>query len=101
MGFKNVVIKYYMQWRSSNRYYVFLTIHVFYVVRSMMRLKFSGDIFVVHMVQVEFKFLHNISHYYNNIFAFHMHVFTIHVLSLNKFNITIHSNIKFMVIAYN
>jgi hypothetical protein len=30
-----------------------------------------------------------------------MHMFTILVLSLNKFNTTIHSNIKFMVIAYN
>jgi hypothetical protein len=30
-----------------------------------------------------------------------MHMFIIHVLSLNKLNITIHSNIKFMVITYN
>jgi hypothetical protein len=30
-----------------------------------------------------------------------MHMFIIHVLSFNKFNITIHSNLKFMVIAYN
>jgi hypothetical protein len=30
-----------------------------------------------------------------------MHVFTIYVLSLNKLNTTIHSNIKFMVITYN
>jgi hypothetical protein len=29
-----------------------------------------------------------------------MHMFTILVLSPNKLNITIHSNIKFMVIAY-
>ncbi len=50
---------------------------------------------------MKFKFLQNISHYYNNIFAFHMFMFTIFVLSFNKFNITIHSNIRFMVIAYN
>jgi len=30
-----------------------------------------------------------------------MHMFTIPILSFNKLNITIHSNIKFMVIAYN
>jgi hypothetical protein len=48
-----------------------------------------------------FKFLQNISHYYKDIFAFHMHMFTIFVLSLNKLNTTIHSNIKFMVITYN
>jgi hypothetical protein len=30
-----------------------------------------------------------------------MHMFTIYVLSLNKLNITIYSNIRFMVIAYN
>jgi hypothetical protein len=30
-----------------------------------------------------------------------MHMFIIFVLSPNKFNITIHSNIRFMVIAYN
>jgi len=30
-----------------------------------------------------------------------MHMFTIHVLSLKKLNITIHYNIIFMVIAYN
>jgi hypothetical protein len=53
------------------------------------------------MVEVKFKFLQNISNYYNNIFAFHMHVFTIFVLSFSKLNATIHSNIKFMVIAYN
>jgi len=43
----------------------------------------------------------NISHYYNNIFAFHMHMGIIYVLSLNELNITIHSIIRFMVIAYN
>jgi hypothetical protein len=53
------------------------------------------------LVKVKFKFLHNISHYNNNKFAFHMHMFTSFVLSLNKLNIIIHSNIKFMVIAYN
>ncbi len=53
------------------------------------------------MVEVKFKFLHNISHYCNNIFAFHMPMFIIYVLSLNNLNTTIHSNIKFMVIAYN
>jgi hypothetical protein len=30
-----------------------------------------------------------------------MHMFTIPILSFNKLNIIIHSNIKFMVIAYN
>jgi hypothetical protein len=50
---------------------------------------------------MKFKFLHYISHYYNNIFTFHMHMFTIYVLSLKKINTTIHSNIRFMVIAYN
>jgi hypothetical protein len=30
-----------------------------------------------------------------------MPMFTIFVLSFNKLNITIHSNIRFMVIAYN
>ncbi len=34
-------------------------------------------------------------------FAFHMHVFTIFVLSLNKLNTTIHSSIKLIVVAYN
>jgi hypothetical protein len=53
------------------------------------------------MVEVTFKFLQNISHYYNNKFAFHMHIFTIFILSLNKLNTTIHSNIRFMVIIYN
>jgi hypothetical protein len=56
------------------------------------------------MVEVKFKFLQNISHYYNNKFAFHMHIFTIFtifILSLNKLNTTIHSNIRFMVIIYN
>ncbi len=53
------------------------------------------------MVEVKLKFLQNISHYYNNIFAFHIPIFTIYSLSLNKFNITIHSHFKFMVIVYN
>jgi hypothetical protein len=35
---------------------------------------------------MKFKFLHNISHYCNNKFSFHMHMFTIYVLSLNKLN---------------
>jgi hypothetical protein len=52
------------------------------------------------MVEVKFKCPQNISHYYNNIFTFHMPMFTIYVLTLNKLNITIHSNIIFMVIAY-
>jgi hypothetical protein len=43
----------------------------------------------------------NYSHYYNNIFAFHMHMFIISILSFNKLNTTIQSNIRFMVIAYN
>ncbi len=50
---------------------------------------------------MKFKFLQNISHYYNSRFAFHMHMFTISILSLKNFNTTIHSNIKFMVITYN
>jgi hypothetical protein len=50
---------------------------------------------------MKWKFLQNISHYCNNKFAFHMHMFTIFVLSLNKLNTTIHSNIIFVVIAYN
>jgi len=53
------------------------------------------------MVEVKFKFLQNISHYCNNKFVFQMHMNIIFVLSFKKFNITIHSNIKFMVIAYN
>jgi hypothetical protein len=53
------------------------------------------------LVEVKLKLLQNISHYYNNRFAFHMPMFTISILSLNKFNIIIHSNIRFMVIAYN
>jgi hypothetical protein len=53
------------------------------------------------MVEVKFKFLHNISQYYNNIFAFYMPMFTILILSLNKLNTKIHSNIKFMVIVCN
>jgi hypothetical protein len=53
---------------------------------------------VVHMVEMILKFLQNISHYCTNIFAFHMHMFIIHVLSFNKLNTIIHSNIIFMVI---
>ncbi len=53
------------------------------------------------MVKMKLKFLQNISHYCNNIFSIHMHMFIIHVLSFNKLDITIHSNVKFMVIAYN
>jgi hypothetical protein len=53
------------------------------------------------IVEMKFKFLQNISHYCNNIFAFHMPMFTIFVLSFNKLNTTIHSNIRFMVITYN
>jgi hypothetical protein len=53
------------------------------------------------LVEVKFKFLQNISHYYNNKFSFHMLMFVIFVLRLNKLNTTIHSNIRFMVIAYN
>jgi hypothetical protein len=53
------------------------------------------------MVEVKLKFLQKNSHYSNNIFAFHILMFIIFVLSLNKLNITIHSHIKFMVIAYN
>jgi hypothetical protein len=53
------------------------------------------------MVKMKFKFLHNISHYCYNIFAFQMPMFTIFILSLNKLNTTMHSNIKFMVIVYN
>jgi hypothetical protein len=53
------------------------------------------------MVEVKFKFMHNISHYCNNKFAFHMLMFTISILSPNQHNITIHSNIRFMDIAYD
>jgi hypothetical protein len=53
------------------------------------------------VIKVKFKFLLDISHYCNNGFAFHMHMFIIFVLILNKINTTIHSNIWFMVIAYN
>jgi hypothetical protein len=53
------------------------------------------------MVEVKFKFLQNISHYCNNIFVFHMHMFIIYVLNLNKLNTTIHSHIIFIIIAYN
>ncbi len=65
----------------------------------------GGDAFnyvlIVNLVEVKFKFLQDILHYYNNIFAFHVHMFTISILSLNKLNTTIHSNIIFMAIAYN
>jgi hypothetical protein len=53
------------------------------------------------LVEMKFKFLPNISHYYNNIFAFHMPMFTNYILTLNKLNNNIHSNIRFMVIACN
>jgi hypothetical protein len=33
---------------------------------------------------------YKISYYYNNIFAFHMHTFTIHALIINIINITIY-----------
>jgi hypothetical protein len=59
------------------------------------------NVYFTYVVEVKFKFLQNISHYYNNRFAFHMPMFIIFVLSLNKLNTTIHSNIKFMVITYN
>ncbi len=55
----------------------------------------------LYLIDLKFKILHNISHYYNNIFAFPMPVFTISTFNLNKLNTTIHSNIIFMVIAYN
>ncbi len=60
------------------------------------RYQFQGT-----MVEVEFRFLQNISHYCNNIFKFHMHMFIVCIISLDKLNTTIHSNIRFMVIAYN
>jgi hypothetical protein len=50
------------------------------------------------MVKVKFT-LQSISHYCNNKFAFHRHMFTIFVLSFNKLQITIHSHIKFIAIA--
>jgi len=56
---------------------------------------------VLRLLEMEFKFLHNIPHYYNNRFAFPMPMFIIFVLSLNKLNTTIHSNIIFIIIAYN
>ncbi len=49
---------------------------------------------------MKLKFLQNISHYYNKKFSLHMHMFIIYVLNLNKINTTIHSNIRFMIIAY-
>jgi len=59
--------------------------------------------FIYHMLEVKFNTIEvkYISHYCNNRFAFHMHMFTNFVLSLNKLNTIIHSNIRFMVIAYN
>jgi hypothetical protein len=53
------------------------------------------------LVEVKFKFLQNISHYCNKRFPFHMPMFIIFILSPNKLNTTIHSNIIFMVIGYN
>jgi hypothetical protein len=53
------------------------------------------------MVEMKFKFLQNISHYYNNIFAFHMHMFVVFVLNFNKLNIRTHSHIIFVIIAYS
>jgi hypothetical protein len=38
----------------------------------------------------EIQFLHNISHYYNNEFVFHMHTFIILGLIFNILNTTIH-----------
>jgi hypothetical protein len=58
-------------------------------------------IIALNIVEMKLKFLHNISHYYNNIYAFHMHMFIISILNFNKLNTTIHSNIIFMVITYN
>jgi len=45
--------------------------------------------------------LQNISLYYNNIFAFHMHIFIVYALILHIFNMPIHWNTKFMVISSN
>jgi len=67
----------------------------------MLEIGLSSKSFWRNLVEVKFKFLQNISHYCNNRFAFHMPMFIIFVLSFNKLNITIHFNIKFMVIAYN
>jgi hypothetical protein len=53
------------------------------------------------MEEVKSKFLQNMSHCCNNKFAFHMPMFIIFVLNLNKLNTTIHSNINFMIIVYN
>jgi hypothetical protein len=53
------------------------------------------------LIEMKFKLLKTISHYYNNIFAFHMPMFTSYVLSLNKLNTIIHSNIIFIIIPYN
>jgi hypothetical protein len=61
----------------------------------------SLGVLLLCVVEVKFKFLQNISQYYNNKFAFHMPMFTISILSFNKLNTTIHSNMRFMVIAYN
>jgi len=53
------------------------------------------------MVKMKLNFLQNISHYYNNKFAFHMPMFIISILNFSKINTTIHSNIRLMVITYN
>jgi hypothetical protein len=55
----------------------------------------------VQLIQLKFKFLQNISHFYNNIFAFHKHVFIIYVLSFNNLNIIVRPHIIFIIIAYN
>jgi hypothetical protein len=49
----------------------------------------------------EIEFLQNISLYCNNIFAFHMHIFTISTLIFRIFNISIKKNTKFMVTSSN
>jgi len=41
-------------------------------------------------VKREISFLQNISLYYNNIFAFHMHIFIVFTLILHIFNTIIH-----------
>ncbi len=45
--------------------------------------------------------MQNISHYYNNIFALHMHTFIVFTLILNTFFSIIHYNTRFIVIPYN
>jgi hypothetical protein len=49
----------------------------------------------------EIYFLHNISLYYNNKFAFHMHIFIVSTLILHIFNTTVLWNTIFMVISSN